>query len=64
MVINDDLVDEDYMMKKFDRLNNEKRAREESDWETFVMDELVTYMDPVVRVPLKKVVPEEWKFKK
>ena len=63
MVINDDLVDKDYIIKQFDRLNNKKRTREESNWKMFMMDELVTYINLTVHEPLEEVIPEEWKPK-
>ena len=63
MVFGDELVDEDYMMKQFDRLNSKKRVREENDQKAFMMDELVTYTNYVVHVPLEEVVPKEQKLK-
>ena len=67
MMIEEECIKEELLMKRFELVNSRKRAREDEDYQNLnqlspEFDYVVAYNPPVNQVPFKEVLPPDWTF--
>ena len=67
MVIKEECINNEFLMKHFELVNSRKRARKEEDYQNLdqpspKFDYVVIYNSLAIQVPFKEVMPPDWAF--